>query len=105
VSDVLVRIKRSVLAGRYGFSEKARIELQRDGITELDVVESISNAVAISKRLRSRSPFRAARIEYLYVIQATNLEGLMVYSKGKLIRYAGEDHFYFFVSSKRSLQG
>jgi hypothetical protein len=102
VSDVLVRIKRAVLAGRYGFSEKARIEMQRDAVTELDVVESVSNAVAIYKRLRSTSPFRATGVEYLYVIQATNLEGLMLYSKGKLISYAGEDHYYFFVSSKRA---
>jgi len=30
--DVLVRIKRAVLAGRYAFSEKARIEMELDGI-------------------------------------------------------------------------
>ena len=48
MEDVLVRIKRAVLAGRYAFSEKAR--------TEMDVVESILNAVAIYKTLRSRSP-------------------------------------------------
>ncbi|MFQ5821852.1 MAG: hypothetical protein ACE5I5_17835 [Candidatus Heimdallarchaeota archaeon] len=56
--DVLVRIKRAVLSGRYVFSEKARIEMEADGITELDVVESIINAVAIYKKMRSRSPFR-----------------------------------------------
>ena len=63
--DVLVRIKRAVLAGRYAFSEKARIEMEADGLTEFDVAESIINAVAISKRLRSRSPFRSRRTEYL----------------------------------------
>ena len=56
--DVLVRIKRAVLAGRYAFSEKARMEMEADGITELDVAESILNAVAIYKRLRSGSPRR-----------------------------------------------
>lgn len=101
--DILVRIKRTVLAGRYAFSEKARIEMEADGITELDVAESIVNAVAIYKRLRSRSPHRGSRREYLYVIQSTNLEGVMVYSKGKLIRERGEDHFYFLISSKRAL--
>ncbi len=100
---ILVRIKRTVLAGRYAFSEKARIEMEADGITELDVAESIVNAVAIYKRLRSRSPHRGSRREYLYVIQSTNLEGVMVYSKGKLIRERGEDHFYFLISSKRAL--
>jgi hypothetical protein len=103
VVDVLVRIKRAVLAGRYAFSEKARVEMEADGLTELDVAESIVNAVAIYKRLRSRSPHRGRRSEYLYVIQSTSLEGIMVYSKGKLIRERGEDHFYFLISSKRAL--
>jgi hypothetical protein len=34
MTDVLIRIKRAVLAGRYAFSEKARIEMEVDGITE-----------------------------------------------------------------------
>lgn len=101
--DILVRIKRAVLAGRYAFSEKARVEMEADGLTELDVAESIVNAVAIYKRLRSRSPHRSSRSEYLYVIQSTSLEGIIVYSKGKLIRERGEDQFYFLVSSKRAL--
>ena len=77
--------------------------MEADGLTELDVAESIVNAVAIYKRLRSRSPHRGSRSEYLYVIQSTSLEGIMVYSKGKLIRERGEDHFYFLISSKRAL--
>jgi hypothetical protein len=103
VVDILVRIKRSILAGRYAFSEKARIEMESDGLTEFDVAESIINAVAIYKRLRSRSHRRSSRFEYLYVIQSTNLEGVMVYSKGKLVREHGEDHFYFVVSAKQAL--
>jgi hypothetical protein len=101
--DVLVRIKRAVLSGHYAFSEKARVEMEVDCLTELDVAESIVNAVAIYKRLRSQSLLRTSRTEYLYVIQATNLEGLMIYTKGKLIREHGEDHFYFLISSKRAL--
>lgn len=92
-----------MLAGHYGFSHKAYDEMEADGLTELDVAESILNAVAIYKRIRSQSPNRAARVEYLYIIQATNLEGLMVYTKGKLIADAGEDHFYFLISSKKAL--
>ena len=83
MADILVRIKRSILAGRYAFSEKARIEMESDGLTVFDVAESIINAVAIYKRLRSRSRRRSSWTEYLYVIQSTNLEGVMVYSKGK----------------------
>jgi hypothetical protein len=103
VSDVLVRIKRAVLAGRYAFSEKARVEMEADGLTELDVAESIINAVAIYKRLRSRSRKRAHQGEYLYVIQATNLEGVMIYSKGKLVLQPPDETFYFLISSKRAV--
>ena len=77
--------------------------MESDGLTEFDVAESIINAVAIYKRLRSRSRYRSKRAEYLYVIQSTNLEGVMVYSKGKLVRDGGEDHFYFLISAKRAL--
>jgi hypothetical protein len=103
MSNVLVRIKRAVLAGRYAFSEKARLEMEAEALTELDVAESILNAVAIFKKLRSRSPLRSKAGEILYVIQGTNLEGLPIYSKGKLVKEAGEEVYYFLVSSKRAL--
>jgi hypothetical protein len=101
--DVLVRIKRAVLAGRYVFSEKARLEMEANGLTELDVAESILNAVAIYKTIRSRSPFRKHAREYLYVIQSTNLDGLIIYSKGKLVREAGAETYYFLISSKKAI--
>src|SRR3989304_5553696 len=99
--DVLVRIKRAVLAGNYAFSEKARLEMEADCLTELDIAESILNAVAIYKRIRSRSPFRQER-EYLYVIQSTNLDGLMIYTKGKLVTESGFETYYFLISSKKT---
>jgi hypothetical protein len=102
-SDILVRIKRAVLAGRYAFSEKARLEMEADSLTELDVAESILNAVAVYKTLRSRSPFRSQAKEYLYVIQSTNLDGLMIYTKGKLVREAGIETYYFLISSKKAI--
>ena len=103
MTDVLVRIKRAVLAGRYAFSEKARIEMEADCITELDVAESILNAVAIYKTIRSQSQFRKQAKERLYIIQSTNLDGLPIYSKGKLVKEAREDTYYFLISSKRAL--
>jgi hypothetical protein len=39
MTDLLIRIKRSILAGHYAFSEKARIEMEIDAITEMDVTE------------------------------------------------------------------
>jgi hypothetical protein len=103
IKDVLVRIKRAVLAGRYAFSEKARLEMEADALTELDVAESILNAVAIYKKIRSTSPLRRKSPEFLYVIQSPNLDGLPIYSKGKLVREAGEETYYFLISSKRAL--
>ena len=100
--DVLIRIKRAVLAGRYAFSEKARLEMEIDDLTELDVAESILNAVAIYKRLRSTNP-RNKRREYLYVIQSVNLDGLAIYSKGKLVQEAEIETYYFLISSKRAV--
>ena len=102
MGDVLVRIKRAILAGHYGFSKKARMEMKMDGLSQLDVAESILNAVAIYKRIRSTSPFRKQKREYLHVIQSTNLAGLPIYTKGKLDSEAGVETYYFLVSSKRA---
>jgi len=98
-----VRIKRAILAGHYAFSEKASLEVEADGLTELDIVESIVNAVAIYKTLRSTSPYRQKTREYLHIIQSTNLEGLMIYTKGKLVQEAGVETYYFLISSKKAL--
>jgi hypothetical protein len=100
--DPLVRIKRAILAGRYAFSEKARREMEVDGLTELDVAESIVNSVAIYKRLRSRTGPPTGPREYLYVIYGSTLAGVMVYSKGKFARENGDEVYYFLVSSKRA---
>ena len=70
---------------------------------ELDVAESILNAVAIYKTLQSRSPFRRQAREYLDVIQSTNLDGLMIYTKGKLVREANAETYYFLISSKKAI--
>ena len=103
MSDTLVRIKRAVLLGHYAFSEKASLELEADRLTELDIIESIVNAVAIYKTIRSESPYRKQSKEYLHIIQSTNLEGLMIYSKGKLVKEAGIETYYFLISSKKAV--
>ncbi|MDF0652227.1 MAG: hypothetical protein P0121_12270 [Nitrospira sp.] len=103
MSDILVRIKRAVLAGHYVFSEKARVEMEADRLTELDIAESILNAVAITKTIRSTSPFRQSKKERLYIIHSTNLTGFPIYTKGRLVFEAGVETYYFLISSKRSL--
>ena len=42
-------------------------------------------------------------LEYLYVIQSSNLEGLAIYSKGKLVKESGVETYYFLISAKRAL--
>ena len=80
---------------------QARIEMETDNLTERDVAESILNARDIYKKLRSTSPSRNKRREYLYVIQGTNLDGLVIYTKGKLVEAEGTETYYFLVSAKR----
>jgi len=77
--------------------------MEADSLSELDVAESILNAVAIYKTIRSRSLYRQRRIEYLHVIQSTNLDGLMIYTKGKLVDETGVERYYFMVSSKKAI--
>jgi hypothetical protein len=101
--NMLIRIKWAVSAGRYTFSKKARIEMETDDLTERDVAESILSARDIYKKLRSTSPSRNKRREYLYVIQGTNLDGLVIYTKGKLVEAEGTEAYYFLVSSKRAM--
>lgn len=103
MSDILIRIKRAVLAGNYAFSEKARLEMEVDGLTELDVAESILNSVAVSKVVRSTSTRRNWPGERLYVIQSTNLSGLLIYTKGKLVSEGEVETYYFLISSKKAL--
>ncbi len=103
MSNILVRIKRAVLDGRYEFSEKARNEMKADRLTERDVVEAILNADAIYKTLRSTSPMRLHAAEKLYVIQSVNMDGLPIYTKGKLTTAGGLETYYFLISSKRAL--
>jgi hypothetical protein len=53
--DTLLRIKRLVVRGWIRFTEKARDEMEADGLSAADVIESIVNAQGIAKTLRSRA--------------------------------------------------
>lgn len=100
--DILIRIKKCALAGRLRFTNKARGELDCDELDVIDVRESLVNAVAIYKTIRSSNPLTGKR-EYLHIIQSPNLSGVALYTKGKLIREDGIETYYVLVSSKRAL--
>lgn len=99
--DILVRIKRLVIARRVLFTEKAEGELAAESLTQELVYESILNAPAIFRSLRSRNP-RTGVAEKLYVIKGLTFEGLDIYTKGKILTKEGADFFYVLISSKRS---
>ena len=100
--DILVRIKRLVVRGAVRFTEKARMELEADGLEAEDALEAILTAPSIHKRLRSRSTRHSGPRETLYVIVGVNLVGIPVYTKGVIRREEGSEILYILVSSKRS---
>jgi hypothetical protein len=103
--DTLLRIKRLVVRGLIRFTEKARAEMDADDLTAGDVVESILNAQAIRKVLRSRSRSRRQAAEKLYVIQSFNYAGTLIYTKGTIVREARREVFYVFISAKVATLG
>ena len=99
--DILVRIKRLVIARKVLFTEKAECEMAAESLTPDLVYESILNAPSIFKSLRSRNP-QTGKTEKLYVIKGLTFDGLDIYTKGKILTKAGGDVFYVLISSKRS---
>jgi hypothetical protein len=102
MDETLKRIKRALIAGHYEFSFKAVTELDADGLSESDALEAILNAEEIAKTIRSTSPGRARRREYLHIIIAPTLDGIEMYTKGKLVAVSGVETYYFLISSKRA---
>lgn len=98
--DVLLRIKRLVLRGWIRFTEKARDEMEAEGLRAGDVIESIANAQAIAKTLRSRSRAKRYPGEKLYVIKSFSYDGTLIYTKGAIVRQAEQEVFYVFISAK-----
>jgi len=98
--DVLLQIKRLVVRGSIRFTERAREEMEADGLGAAEVVESIVNAQSITKTLRSRSRTKRHPGEKLYVIKSFSYDGTLIYTKGAIVRQAEEEVFYVFVSAK-----
>ena len=99
--EVLIRIKRLIIARQVLFTQKAEEEMASDHLTPELVYESILNALAVFKVLRSRNP-RSGNTERLYVIKGMTFDGLDIYTKGKFMTKKGVDVFYVLISSKRS---
>lgn len=98
--DVLLQIKRLVLRGCIRFTEKARDEMDAEGLSVGHVVESIVNAQSIAKTLRSRSDAKRYAGEKLYVIRSFSYDGTLIYTKGAIVRQGKRETFYILVSAK-----
>jgi len=99
--EILVRIKRLVIARRVIFTEKAEAEMAAEFLTPELIYEAILNAPTIFKTLRSRNP-RTGETVRLYVIKGLTFDGLAIYTKGRILTKQGVDIFYVLISSKRS---
>ena len=100
--DILVRIKKLVLEDFVRYTAKAVMEMDSDGLTELDVKEAIVSANSLRKVVRSTSSRRIREKEKLYIIVGVNFGGIPIYTKGTIRK--GLDHkeyLYIFISSKR----
>lgn len=103
MQTVLIKIKRLIIANRYVFTLKAEAEMFRDSLSETEVLESILNANGVKKTLRSNNPF-TGKPEKLYIIESFTYDGLLVYTKGKIVKdESGTENLYVLISSKRSL--
>lgn len=105
MNEILKRIKRCIVSGHIRFTFKAELEMLADQLSRTDVLESILNAQAITKVLRSRKPSRKGIGERLYVIHGFTYDGILVYTKGKLHRESRQDVYYILISSKRAVEG
>ena len=99
--DLLSRIKRLILADCYAFSRQALDQMDEDGLTELDVLESVTNAQFVRSKRSSSLSKRRAR-ERVYIIESFSFSGVLIYTKGTIRKDGASEKFYFFISSKRS---
>jgi hypothetical protein len=99
--DILARIKRLVAQGNISFTRKAELEMLIDHLTPGLVCEAIMNAPAIAKKVRSKNPRTGIR-EMLYVIEGFTVDGMSIYTKGKIEKLERKEVFYVIISSKRS---
>ena len=79
--------------------------MEADGLGAAEVVESIVNAQAIAKTLRSPSRAKRHPGEKLYVIKSFSYDGTLIYTKGAIVRQAEQEVFYVFVSAKIATLG
>ena len=100
MESILRKIKDCILSGNFRFTQKAVNELKIDNLDYIDTLESIVNSQFITKKIRSTNPYTGNK-EYLYVIKSFNYQGILIYTKGKIIKDKEKHFFYILISSKK----
>ena len=100
--SILIRIKRLVLQGKYVFTQKALNEMDKDNLTEEEVIESILAAQFVRAKT-STSEFRTGRRERVYIIENYSFSGTLIYTKGAIKGKGADARYYLLISSKRSV--
>jgi hypothetical protein len=98
----LATIKRLIIQGRYAFTEKALLEIDREHLTEELVLEAILNAQFLKVK-PSTSVRKSGRDECVCVIESFTYSGLLLYTKGVIKKDSEGYKFYLLISSKKSL--
>ena len=92
--NILVKIKRLVIARKVFFTAKAREERYSSGLTVEEILESIINAPTINKTINSKSQYRRGSREKLYVIISSTYDGKIIYTKGTIRKIGDHEEFY-----------
>jgi hypothetical protein len=100
--DLLIKIKRLIIARKVIFTSKARREREQSGLSVEEILESIINAPSINKTINSTSEFKKKTKEKLYIIISSTFDGKIIYTKGTIRKVNGHDEFYILISSKWS---
>ena len=101
--DALQTIKRLVIRGNVLFTQKAVEDMEKDDLDDDLVAEAILNAPSVTQRLRATSPETGQR-DYLYVIIGLTFDGVVVYTKGRILKKDGREVFYVLISSKKGTE-
>lgn len=98
--DPFPTIKRLVMSRHTYFTFKAETEMKAADLLQEEVFESIWGAPGITETKLSKNP-KTGKREELYVIHGLTLDGVGVYTKGKIEQRGKELYFYVLISSKR----
>jgi hypothetical protein len=76
--------------------------MDRDSLTEEDILESILNAQFVRTKRSSRR-FKKGKSEKVYIIESFTYSGMLIYTKGVIRGTRDNKKFYLLIPSKKSI--